>query len=135
MPEIIVTLPGTIRIKKNSRRPVQIGGVNKPRRLVILPSAGYVKWEKEARKDVENQLDGWQIKGRPLIDPAASISVKVLAYIQGQMPDLSGILESVGDCLEGIIWEDDKQIKSWDGSRVFRVDEVGRARTDVLIVW
>jgi Holliday junction resolvase RusA-like endonuclease len=49
------------------------------------------------------------------------------------MPDLSGVMESIGDCLEGIVFMNDQQIVSWDGSRLYRDKE--NPRTVVRISW
>jgi len=110
-----IGLPGSVRSKKNSKTATIVGGKNKPRRARIIPSKAYQQWEQEARQT---------IKGAVMADPRLPIEkpigVRVTAYIKGVMPDLSGVLESVGDCLEGLVWIDDKQICSWDGSRVYR---------------
>lgn len=103
-----VILPGSIRSKKNSKRVFKRGPVVK-----VLPSAAYLKWEDEARVSVMQQLFPECAK----LD--GDLHVKVTAYYKGQQPDLSGVLESVGDCLEGFLWDNDRQIKSWDGSRLF----------------
>jgi len=52
---------------------------------------------------------------KPLSGPLA---VRAIIYYKGNRPDLSGALESIGDCFEGILWENDGQIESWDGSRL-----------------
>ena len=122
--EITVTLPGSIRSKKNSKRVIPIGGVNKPRRHIIVPSKAYKQWEDAARASACEQMG--------LIDPTpAPVEVEVTAYYKGPEPDLSGVLESVGDCLEGIVWVNDRQIKSWDGSRV--IHDKGNPRTVVRV--
>lgn len=126
MEKIQLILPGSIRSKKNSKVATIIGGKNKPRRAIILPSAAYKKWE----QGVISSL-GKETTQRAKI--ASEIQVAAVAYVKGVLPDLSGMLESVGDCLEkaGII-ENDKQIKSWDGSRVYR--DKDNPRTIVEIV-
>ena len=82
-----------------------------PRRPMLVPSKAYEKWEIAAWESV---LYGEQ----PYKYFTCPVHVKVTAYYKGKQPDLSGVLESVGDCLEGIAWKDDKQIVSWDGSRL-----------------
>ena len=125
MPEITVVLPGSIRSKKNSKRPVRIGGKNVPSRTVILPSKAYTRWEREA------QAWAWESAiVPPLVCP---LEVCATVYYSGPAPDLSGALESVGDCLEGIVWADDGQIESWDGSR--RVHDLRNPRTVVVVRW
>ena len=114
MNKITLTLPGSIRSKKNSKIPTIVGGVNKPRRAIILPSQAYQKWEKIAAPAAKIQYP----HSEPIISP---VCVRAIAYIRGIEPDLSGMTESVGDCLEKAeIIKNDRQIKSWDGSRVYR---------------
>ena len=103
-------LPGSIRSKKNSKRIYARGKMKK-----VLPSLAYMEWEKEARISVNQQLLGSVYEIRLLTGP---VYVNAQIYYKGQQPDLSGCLESIGDCLEGIIWENDKQIVSWDGSHL-----------------
>ena len=124
---IKITIPGNIRSKKNSKQVCMIGGKNAPRRPMILPSKAYKQWEKAARAAVLEQIEG--MAGMPTME---DVEVKAVAYCKGRLPDLSGMLESVGDCLEGIIWADDRQIKSWDGSRVVRDKERQRVEVEVV---
>jgi len=123
--EKTIVLPGSVRAKKNSRVPIYVGGRNVPRRLVIIPSRAYRNWEAEARCAARQQWAGEPISG--------DVSMSVLAYVKGKKPDLSGVLESVGDCLQGIVYLDDAQIYSWDGSRVYHDRQM--PRTVVTIRW
>ncbi|HEC61061.1 MAG TPA: RusA family crossover junction endodeoxyribonuclease [bacterium] len=92
----------------------------------VLPSKAYLKWEKEARIYLwENLPDGLE---KPL---EGLLHVKALIYYKGPMPDLSGAMESIGDCLEKIAYIDDKQIMSWDGSRL--IHDLKNPRTEVWI--
>ena len=125
MNELYLTLPGSIRSKKNSKQVVMVGGKNKPRRPMILPSKSYQAWETPARK----YLWGYAIVP-PLTVP---VWVEVHVYFCGPQPDLSGCLESIGDCLEGIIYANDKQIYSWDGSRLHHDKE--NPHTDIVVRW
>ena len=122
--KIKITLPGSIRSKKNSKIATIIGGANKPRRAMILSSKAYKKWEKIARVSAAIQYPG-----EPMTCPVA---VKALIFYKGQRPDLSGCLESVGDCCQGLIWGDDKQIESWDGSRLAK--DNANPRTEIEVV-
>lgn len=137
MKTIRITLPGSIRSKKNSKKPIAIPSKGKsnlfkrfakagllPVRIMLLPSDAYKKWEAVAR-----QHAAFQYPGEPTTGP---ISVKAMIYYKGQKPDLSGSLESVGDCLEGIVWGNDKDIESWDGSR--RVKDNANPRTEVEVM-
>jgi len=113
-------LPGSIRIKKNSKRIFARGKFK-----TVLPSKAYIAWEEAARKSLILQLPFAFV---PLEGP---IHVKMLAYFKGARPDLSGAEESVGDCLEGLVWENDRQIESWDGSRM--IHDLKNPRTEIQI--
>jgi len=116
---MIIILPDTIRIKKNSKRIYARG-----RFKTVLPSKAYVIWEKQARLVFCAQHPGF----KPV---SYLLHVRVAAYYKGQQPDLSGVLESVGDCLQGFVWQDDRQIKSWDGSRLHH--ELDNPRTEIIV--
>lgn len=118
-----LVLPGSIRSKKNSKQIIMVGGKNTKRRPLLVPSKAYKKWEAEARKAAALQ---W--RGLPLV---YHVAVKALIYYKGQQPDLSGALESVGDCLEGLCWENDRLIMSWDGSRL--IHDLKDPRTEVTV--
>jgi len=121
--EVKLTLPGSIRSKKNSKRLVQVGGKRAPKRWVILPSKTYQQWEKQAR---------WAARAQYKLPPMEhDVHVEIHVFYKGPMPDLSGCLESCGDCLEGIVWLNDKQIKSWDGSRLCH--DIRNPRTEVIV--
>lgn len=121
MPELTITLPGCLRIKKNSKRIFAKGKFKR-----VLPSEAYLAWESDVR------AFAWQnsVLMSPLTCP---VKVQALVYIKGQLPDLSGCLESIGDAMQGIIWADDKLIYSWDGSRVFHDKE--NPRTELIVRW
>ena len=117
---IKLNLPGSIRSKKNSKQIVAVPANRETSTkhhwaklgwqycyMTIHPSSGYKKWEREARIDVAKQADLYLFTG-PVI-------VKMVAYYKGKRPDLSGAMESVGDCLEGLAWVDDAQIERWHG--------------------
>ena len=123
MTEIFLSIPGSIVSKKNSKQVVMIGGRNCPRRPMILPSKAYTAWEKQARKEA------WA-KARipPLVGP---IHVEARFYYKGPEPDLSGCMESIADAMEGILWANDKQIMSWDGSR--KRHDLDNPRTEIRV--
>lgn len=108
-------IPGTIRIKKNSRR---LFKMKNSKRIMNLPSLAYIKWEKFARFTIMNEIHNKNNGYSSPLPLQSTIRVQAMCYYKGQKPDLSGVLESVGDCCEGILWENDKQIVSWDGSRL-----------------
>jgi len=101
-------LPKSIRSKKNSKRIYARGKFKQ-----VLPSKAYVEWEREARIFVIKQI-GYNFK---LLEEELSINAQI--YYKGQRPDLSGCFESIGDCLESIVYKNDRQIVSWDGSRLW----------------
>lgn len=127
--EIKLTLPGSIRSKKNSKRIFARGNFK-----TVLPSKAYEIWEKSVRDSMIGspliQEYGTPRIKFPLIIP---IAINAQIYFSGQQPDLSGCLESIGDCLEGYVWENDKQIVSWDGSRLHH--DLKNPRTELLIRW
>lgn len=120
MRELKIILPGSIRSKKNSKRIFARGKFKQ-----VLPSKAYCEWEEKARA----------VNWKNAIVPPLTLPVSVQAHIYytGPRPDLSGCLESIGDCLEGIIWENDKQIESWDGSRLYHDKE--NPRTEIIVRW
>lgn len=120
MSELKLTLPGSIRSKKNSKRIFSSGRFKR-----VLPSLAYCEWENRAREYV--------LIYQKLTLLACPVQVEAHIYYSGQQPDLSGCLESIGDCLEGYVWENDKQIVSWDGSRLHH--DLKNPRTELLIRW
>ena len=124
---IKLILPGSIRSKKNSKRIFKRG-----RFTAVLPSKAYEVWEEEARISAKLQLFHFDSPYINLYLPLkGSIHVQVRSFYKGRRPDLSGMLESVGDCLEGIAWENDSQIESWDGSRL--IHDKYEPRTEIEI--
>ena len=136
---IHLILPGSIRTKKTGQQIISVpanGETNNMHKWAKLgwshcynqvhPGPPYRKWEKEARKAIMQQkpLDFNMFTG--------SVVVKVLAYYKGARPDLSGVYESIGDCLEKFVYFDDRQIEKWDGdSRV--IHDLANPRTEVWI--
>ena len=119
--KISITIPGTIRSKKNSKRIFARGKFK-----TVLPSIAYLKWEKAARAEALIQIP--KNSNFPVQE---NVHVTVHAHYKGQRPDLSGVLESVGDCFEGILWENDRQIVSWDGSRLSH--DLENPRTEITL--
>uniref|UniRef100_A0A6H1ZE74 Putative endodeoxyribonuclease n=1 Tax=viral metagenome TaxID=1070528 RepID=A0A6H1ZE74_9ZZZZ len=116
------TIPGQIRIKKNRRR-IYGSGRNK----VNLPSELYMEWQNKAR------FHFLKIGGFGFEPFTSNCHVKAVMFYESHQPDLSGCLESVGDCFEKMIWKNDKQIKSWDGSRV--IQDKDNPRTEIIVEW
>ena len=122
--KIKVTLPGSIRSKKNSKRIFKQGKFTR-----VLPSKAYLVWEATARFEVQEQepwiFAAWREIGH------VPVSINAQIYFKGQQPDLSGALESIGDAMEGYLWENDKQIYSWDGSRLHH--DLKNPRTEITV--
>lgn len=116
-------LPGSIRSKKNSKRIYSVGRFKK-----VLPSKAYLAWEEEARRAVVLQLPSGL---KPPFYLTGPVSIKAAIYYKGQRPDLSGCFESIGDCLESVVYVNDRQIVSWDGSRLYH--DLKNPRTEVII--
>jgi Holliday junction resolvase RusA-like endonuclease len=115
-----ITIPGSVRSKKNSKRIFARGPFKK-----VLPSKAYEAWEKQARQSL------W---GKAIVPPISSpCSVKAVFFYKGPKPDLTAGMEAIADCLQGIIWADDGFIESWDGSRM--VHDLENPRTEVEVKW
>lgn len=120
MNELTLTIPGSVRSKKNSKRIFAFGPYKK-----VLPSKAYTVWEAAARSYLLSRGQ------RTLLE--CPVAVEAHVYYRGRRPDLSGALESLGDCLEGIIWLNDGQIESWDGSRLHH--DKDNPRTELIVRW
>ena len=140
-----IILPGSVKSKKNSKQiiPLRSKG-NKPTffkfyfklaggirawlfaQMTIHPSKAYILWEKQARASLHTQLE----PGYSLIK--GEVRVRGDYYYKGPRPDLSGCHESVGDCLEGYIWENDQQIKYWHGDSCLYHD-LKNPRTEITV--
>lgn len=100
-------LYGDPRTKKNSRRLVRAG-----RRRVVLPSAAFEAWTAIAGYHLNR---AW--RGRPPIE--VPVAVKALFYRKRDVGDLDNFEAALGDLLQTCrVVADDKQIRSWDGSRL-----------------
>lgn len=132
MSVLTITLPGSVRSKKNHKQLVPIGGRRMKRRIIAIPSDAYTKWETEARRQVTMDL----LESNMLIHPIVKespVHIEAHFFVKGPLPDLSGALESLGDCMEGILYANDKQIVSWDGSRVHH--SIDNPHTQVTVRW
>lgn len=115
-----LTISGSVRSKKNSKIPINVGG-----RFRLIPSKAYRKWEAAGRREVFAQLPK---DFRMITEP---IEVKATFFYKGNRPDLSGCCESCGDCLEGVVYSNDRLIESWDGSRLCH--DLKNPRTEITI--
>ncbi len=110
---------GSIRSKKNSKRIFGVGRCKK-----VLPSKAYEQWEKGAHGELWHQ-----IRGIFFNEP---IWVKAIFYYKGKRPDIHGAMESLADCLEGVLIQNDSQIESWDGSRMIHDKDDPRTEFEIV---
>lgn len=127
MPVITIVIPGSIVSKKNGQVAVTVGGVHKPRRSIIVPKAAYQRWEKNSRKWF---MLYYARTVSPFLFPC---HVTALFYYKGPRPDIAGSFESISDCLQGFLWMNDRQIDSWDGSRLNH--DLKNPRTELTVRW
>lgn len=106
--------------KKNSRRRLRFGSFVKD-----VPSAAYIEW----RDNAALQVWAWRRDAGPISN---EVSVRAVVYGQRNVGDLVNYLQAVGDMLEEIgLVDNDRLIKSWDGSRL-RKDAL-RPRVEIQI--
>lgn len=121
---IAFTVPGPPRTKKNSLRRKMIGG-----QLKTLPSEAWCAWRDKAKPEIQRWRNEqnfaqitWQVNCRALFFRAAAAGDAV-GFYQG----LADLLEEAG------ILADDKQIVSWDGSRLEK--DARNPRVEVVLSW
>lgn len=118
MPVLQVTLTGNVVPLKNSRRIVRAG-----RRMKSLPSKRYEVWARDAGLELNR---AW--RGRPPL--TGPVQVTALFYRTRDTADLDNLEASIGDLLQTCrVVANDRQIRSWDNSRIF----VDRARPRVEV--
>lgn len=122
MKMIRLTIPGEIRSKKNSKQVFFKNG-----QTFVLPSKAYANWQKDSQALCYLQIDPRKF---PLNEP---VNVEAKIFYKGNQPDLSGAMESIGDCFEGLLWADDKLIVSWDGTRLIK--DNSQPRLEIVVRW
>ena len=135
--KIKLTLPGTVRTKKNSRQISLLPskhqtGIFTSRRGRLIqamafprPGKAYLQWETIARIEARQQLP----KGFILLKNSIGINAQI--FYKGSKPDIQGAFEAIADCLQGVVYENDKQIDHWDNSRM--IHDLKNPRTEVTI--
>lgn len=117
---LTVVLYGDVKPKKNSRRLVRAG-----RKRVSLPSAAFEAWAQYAGLQLNR---AW--RGLPSL--TGPVAVKALIYRRRDTGDLDNMLASVGDLLQTCrVLANDRQIRSWDGSRLLLDRHVPRVEITV----
>ena len=103
-----ITLPGRPITKKNSQRIVTNRKTGRP---MVIQSEQYVRYETECL---------WRLKQYRGPKFKCDVEVRALFHMPSkQRPDLCNLMQSIADILEkaGII-ENDRNIASWDGTRL-----------------
>ncbi len=127
------TIDGPPRTKKTHNQVVMIHGF--PR---VLPSKQHAKWFKNAMSQSPVIRTLLRDRGIPL-PLAGPVRIAAVFYRDADSGDLAGYEQALGDWLQSSrlrpkrtgagILEDDKQIKSWDGTHL----EVDRARPRIEV--
>lgn len=126
-----IVLLGAPRTKKTSNRIFRIGNFNK-----VMPSEAYMAWFKEAMRSVP-EIKSWARKNGVELPLKGQVWVKAIFYLENAIRgDLTGYAQALADWMQepkinlkvnpprmtrdgaGLI-TDDKNIASWDGSRVY----------------
>lgn len=110
--KITIHLSGPARTKKTSNRLVFAGG--RPR---VLPSAPFEKWNKSAQM----QLAKWKSENNHTQPIEVSVNCRARFFLEASRGDAVGYYQALADALQeaGIV-KNDSQLKSWDGSRLFK---------------
>ena len=103
---------GAPRTKKTHQRIIKVNG--KPR---IIPAAANKLWAEKAI---------WQLKSawaqmRQQVPLDCNVNVRALFYREANVGDAVGYYQALADALEaaGVV-ENDRQVVSWDGSRLLK---------------
>lgn len=115
-----LTIFGQPITKKNSQQIIMAG-----KRPCIIQSKAYRQYEKAAKEQLSFSISLPALGG--------PIEVKALYYLATtRMPDLVNLMGATADILEnaGVIM-DDKQILSWDGSRIMGKDKDPRVEIEI----
>lgn len=125
---IRLTISGPPRTKKNSGRIVN-GGKN--RRFRILPSAAWSEWAEKAVLELATQTRKMR-QSFPLLE---SYNCEALFYREAARGDAVGFYQGLADVLEkaGVV-ADDRQLTSWDGSRLLKDSENPRVEVTITLV-
>ncbi len=115
-----IIVPGAIRLKNN---PLKV----RLRKAQTDHEEAYRKWKTAARIWALYSIDSENL---PFKEPC---EVEVRIYYSGKRFELAEGLLSVGDCFEDIIWFDQKQNYSWEGSRL--IEDNDNPRLDIRVRW
>ena len=120
----------TVKIQTKSKKSMGRSGVSKSGKPFHYSDPTYTKWEKEVSAELEAQMVE---HGYPCVD--YECWARILIYRRfNRIADLSNLIQSVEDALQraGCI-ENDRLIRSLDGSRVYHGVEAGTERFEVTL--
>jgi len=119
------TVDGAPRTKKNSSRSVRPQGRSYPR---ILPSSAFEQWRALALR----QLCDLHWRRFVSLPFRCDVNCAAVFYRDRDIGDAVGYYQGLADLLqEARILVDDRQIVSWDGSRLAK--DASRPRVDVTL--
>lgn len=123
MPSWRLIVSGAPRTKKTSNVLAVAG-----RRRVVLPSAAWRRWRREATILVNGAPIGLRLE--PLL--TAPVNCRALFYRDADRGDAVGYYQGLADLLEErCILGNDRQLVSWDGSRLL-IDRA-HPRVEILL--
>ena len=125
------TIAGPPRTKKNHGKVIQRGA-----RKLHVSSDAYQEWNASAQMQlarVRAQYKGFLApSGRKMLPWDFAVNVAALFYRHADVGDAVGFYQALADTLqEGRILVNDKQIVSWDGSRMLK--DATNPRVEVTI--
>lgn len=108
---VTFVVKGPPRTKKNSSRIVNAGRFKK-----LLPSEAFVAWN-----DITQPQLAVVLRSFPEMPITRDVNMKALFFRQKNSGDAVGFYQALADALEeaGIL-ENDRQVVSWDGSRLLK---------------
>lgn len=113
-------ISGAPRTKKTHQQIVRVKG-----RPIVIPDKVTAKWQSDAVSQLQAQADSPFALGCP-------VSVRAVFYRDKAKGDLVNYMQALADALEkaGVV-ENDRQILSWDGSRLAKDADNPRIELDV----
>jgi len=122
--EFTFTIPGAPRTKKNHSRIVWAG--NRPR---LIPSAAHEEWYNAALWEIKRALRLHDFVALPI---ACDVNVQATFYRDRNIGDANGYYQALADLLEkACVLKNDRQIVSWDGSRLKKDAENPRIEVSI----
>jgi len=126
MPAAFLTIKGNPVTKKNSPQIVWAKSKAGKRYPMPIPSKPYLKWIEAAGFQVPAEMRKNTI--------ATDVAVSAVIYRKKRIGDLDNYLAAVGDMLQKTkVIKNDRQIVSWDGSRLDHDKENPRIEIMIMV--